>query len=92
MHTDLAPGKFFLAQKGSGQAVFVGLAEDHYMPASEVYGFIEETPHFLKMNGEKVVDGKNGKTQGQIFVLDQRLRRRGWRASRPCTTTVRPFP
>ena len=42
------------------------------MPASEVYGFIEETPSFLKMNGEKVVDGKNGKTQGQIFVLDQR--------------------
>ncbi|MBC2742050.1 MAG: SIS domain-containing protein [Desulfosarcina sp.] len=72
MHTDLAPGKFFLAQKGSGQAVFVGLAEDHYMPASEVYGFIEETHHFLKMNGEKVVDGKIGKTQGQIFILDQR--------------------
>jgi glutamine---fructose-6-phosphate transaminase (isomerizing) len=72
MHTDLTPGRFFLAQKGSGQAVFVGLAEDHYMPASEVYGFIEETPHFLKMNGEKVVDGQNGKTQGQIFVLDQR--------------------
>ncbi len=72
MHTDLAPGRFFLAQRGSGQAVFVGLADDHYMPASEVYGFIEETPDFLKMNGEKVVDGKNGKTQGQIFVLDQR--------------------
>ncbi len=72
MHTDLAPGKFFLSQKGSGQAVFVGLANDHYMPASEVYGFIEETPHFLKMNGEQIVDGKQGKTQGQIFILDQR--------------------
>lgn len=72
MHTNLAPGKFFLAQKGSGQAVFVGLAHDHYMPASEVYGFIEETSDFLKMNGEKVVEGKSGNTQGQIFVLDQR--------------------
>ncbi|WP_319524291.1 SIS domain-containing protein [uncultured Desulfosarcina sp.] len=72
MHTDLAPGKFFLAQKGSGQAVFVGLAEDHYMSASEVYGFIEETQRFLKMNGEQVAEGKNGPTQGQIFVLDQR--------------------
>ena len=72
MHTDQAPGKFFLAQRGSGQAVFVGLADDHYMPASEVYGFIEETSRFLKMNGEAVVDGKSGKTQGQIFVLDQR--------------------
>ncbi|MFO7643456.1 MAG: SIS domain-containing protein [Desulfosarcina sp.] len=72
MHTDLAPGKFFLAQRGSGQAVFVGLAADHYMPASEVYGFIEETSRFLKMNGEQVVAGKSGNTQGQIFILDQR--------------------
>ncbi len=71
MHTDLAPGKFFLAQKGSGQAVFVGLANDHYLPASEVYGFVEETPHFLKLDGEKVVEGQNGPTQGQIFILDQ---------------------
>jgi glutamine---fructose-6-phosphate transaminase (isomerizing) len=71
MHTDLAPGKFFLAQKGSGQAVFVGLADDHYLPASEVYGFVEETPHFLKMDGEKIVAGQNGPTQGQLFVLDQ---------------------
>lgn len=72
MHTDLAPGKIFLAQKGSGQAVFIGLAEDHYMPASEVYGFIEETSSYLKLDGEKEVIGKNGeKTQGQIFILDQ---------------------
>ncbi len=71
MHTDLAPGKFFLAQKGSGQAVFVGLAPDHYMPTSEVYGFIEETSRFVKMNGEAVVAGRHGKTQGQVFVLDQ---------------------
>jgi glutamine---fructose-6-phosphate transaminase (isomerizing) len=71
MHTDLAPGKFFLAQKGSGQAIFVGLAEDHYIPTSEVYGFVEETCEFLKLNGEKVVEGKNGPTQGQILILDQ---------------------
>jgi len=71
MHTDLAPGKFFLAQRGSGQAIFVGLAADHYMPASEVYGFIEETSSYLKMDGEKVINGNNGPTQGQIFILDQ---------------------
>lgn len=71
MHTDLAPGKLFLAQKGSGQAVFIGLADDHYMPTSEVYGFIEETPRYLKMDGEKVARGQNGDTQGQIFILDQ---------------------
>ncbi|MEJ2157480.1 MAG: SIS domain-containing protein [Desulfobacteraceae bacterium] len=71
MHTNLAPGKFFLAQRGSGQAVFVGLAQDHYIPTSEVYGFVEETNAFLKLDGEKMIDGKDGPTQGQIFVLDQ---------------------
>lgn len=71
IQTDLAPGKLFLAQRGSGQAIFVGLAEDHYISASEVYGFVEETNRFLKLNGEKVVAGKNGPTQGQIFILSQ---------------------
>lgn len=71
MHTALAPGKLFLAQKGSGQAIFIGLAEDHYMPTSEVYGFIEQTQRYLKMDGEKVVAGREGPTQGQIFILDQ---------------------
>jgi glucosamine--fructose-6-phosphate aminotransferase (isomerizing) len=72
MHTDLAPGKLFLAQRGSGQALFVGIADDHYMATSEVYGFIEETQKFIKLDGESVFEGKNGRTQGQVFVLDQR--------------------
>ncbi|MEE9537548.1 MAG: SIS domain-containing protein [Desulfobacterales bacterium] len=71
MHTDIAPGKLFLAQRGSGQAVFVGIADEHYIPSSEVYGFVEETPYYLKLDGEKTVEGKQGKTQGQIFILDQ---------------------
>jgi glucosamine--fructose-6-phosphate aminotransferase (isomerizing) len=74
MHTALAPGKLFLAQRGSGQAIFIGLAPDHYMPTSEVYGFIEETQRYLKMDGEKVVEGPSGPTQGQIYVLDQEAR------------------
>jgi glutamine---fructose-6-phosphate transaminase (isomerizing) len=71
MHTDLAPGKLFLAQRGSGQALFVGMAEEYYIVASEVYGFVEETPFFIKLEGEKVVEGKNGKVQGQILIADQ---------------------
>lgn len=62
VQTSLAPGKVFLAQHGSGQAVFIGLADRHYIPTSEVYGFIEETNRFIKMNGE---------TKGQIIVIDQ---------------------
>lgn len=71
MQTDLSPGKLFLAQKGSGQALFVGMGESHYIPASEVYGFIEETPYYIKMEGEKTLETKTGSTQGQIFVLNQ---------------------
>lgn len=71
MHTNLAPGKIFLAHKGSGQAFFIGIGKDNYMPASEVYGFVEETPNYIKMEGDKVVEGCNGSTQGQIFILSQ---------------------
>jgi glucosamine--fructose-6-phosphate aminotransferase (isomerizing) len=71
MHTDLDPGKIFLAQKGSGQALFVGIAENHYISTSEVYGFVEETSRFIKLDGETVVEGKNGPTQGQVLILNQ---------------------
>jgi glucosamine--fructose-6-phosphate aminotransferase (isomerizing) len=69
MHTDLAPGRIFLAQKGSGQAIFVGLGRGCFHPSSEVYGFVEETSRYLKLDGETVAAGKNGPTQGQIFIL-----------------------
>ena len=72
MHTDLAPGSLFLAQKGSGQSIFIGLADNHYMPVSEVYGFIEETQSFIKMDGEIVAEGIEGDTHGQIFILSQK--------------------
>ncbi|MBU3952972.1 MAG: glutamine--fructose-6-phosphate aminotransferase, partial [Proteobacteria bacterium] len=62
MHTNLAPGKLFLAQKGSGQAIFVGIAPDHYIAASELYGIVEETQDYIKLNGEE---------DGQIVILDQ---------------------
>ncbi|MCG8618059.1 MAG: SIS domain-containing protein, partial [Desulfobacterales bacterium] len=62
MHTDLAPGKLFLAQKGSGQAIFVGIAPDHYIAASELYGVVEETQEYIKLNGED---------RGQIVILDE---------------------
>ncbi|MBC8439575.1 MAG: SIS domain-containing protein [Deltaproteobacteria bacterium] len=62
MHSNLAPGKLFLAQKGSGQAIFVGIAKDHYIAASELYGIVEQTQNYIKLNGED---------KGQIVILDQ---------------------
>ena len=71
IQTDIAPGKIFLSQKGSGQAIFVGIADDHYMPASEIYGFVEETQNYIKLDGEKTVGGKKFRDHGQIFIIDQ---------------------
>jgi glucosamine--fructose-6-phosphate aminotransferase (isomerizing) len=71
MHTDIAPGKIFLAQKGSGQTLFIGLGKEHYTTASEIYGLVEETSRYIKMEGDKSVNELGGKKQGQIFILDQ---------------------
>ncbi len=70
MTCDLEPGKFFLALKGSGQSIYVGIGPDQYMFSSELYGLVEVMPHFIKMNGETVAAGENV-SKGQIFILDQ---------------------
>ncbi len=69
MESNLEPGKVFLALRGSGQALFVGLAQNQYLFASEVYGLIEETPFFLKMDGERPRKEDDPRTKGQIFLL-----------------------
>ncbi|ABW69004.1 SIS domain-containing protein [Desulfosudis oleivorans] len=66
MQTSLAPGKMFFAQKGSGQALFLGLAPDHYIVSSELYGIVEETADFVKMNA----NGSGTAGSGQIVILD----------------------
>jgi glucosamine--fructose-6-phosphate aminotransferase (isomerizing) len=70
MTCDLEPGKFFLALRGSGQSIYVGIGSDQYMFSSELYGLIEVTPHFIKMNGE-ISDSGEKYSAGQIFILDQ---------------------
>lgn len=70
MTCDLDPGKMFLALKGSGQSIYIGISPDQYMFSSELYGLVEVMPNFVKMNGEAATSGE-GSTAGQIFVLDQ---------------------
>ena len=70
MVSNVEPGKVFLALKGSGQALYVGIAPDQYVFSSELYGLVEMTPFFLKMDGEKSSGDTNG-SAGQIFILDQ---------------------
>ena len=69
--SNVEPGKIYLALKGSGQALFVGLREDQYLFASELYGLVEGTSRFIKMDGERLRDPENPDSSGQIFVLDQ---------------------
>ena len=71
MVSSLEPGKAFLALQGSGQSIYVGIAPDRYLFSSELYGIVEETPFFIKMDGEKAPPGGNEKGRGQIFILNQ---------------------
>jgi glucosamine--fructose-6-phosphate aminotransferase (isomerizing) len=66
-----APGALLLALRGSGQALYVGLAEDAFVVASEPYGVVEESGRYLRMDGETPADAANASaTRGQIVVLD----------------------
>ncbi|MCB1013550.1 MAG: SIS domain-containing protein [Acidimicrobiales bacterium] len=66
-----APDRLHLALRGSGQALYVGLAEDLYIVASEPYGVVEETDTYLRMDGETPANADNPTaSRGQIVVLD----------------------
>ncbi len=71
MVSNLEPSRIFLALKGSGQTIYVGIAPDRYLFSSELYGLVEETPRFIQMDGEKLSIPEDPGSAGQILVLDQ---------------------
>jgi glutamine---fructose-6-phosphate transaminase (isomerizing) len=71
MTSNLEPSRTFLALKGSGQTIYVGLTPDRYLFSSELYGLVEETPDFIKMDGEKLSIPDDSDSAGQILILDQ---------------------
>ncbi|MCD6570865.1 MAG: SIS domain-containing protein [Deltaproteobacteria bacterium] len=71
MQSNLEPGKVFLALKGSGQSLYVGLCDDQYIFSSEIYGLVDLTPYFIKMDGENERIPGDQKTKGQIFILSR---------------------
>jgi glucosamine--fructose-6-phosphate aminotransferase (isomerizing) len=72
--TAAAPDKLQLALRGSGQALYIGLAEDAYIVASEPYGVVEETAHYVRMDGETPGNPENpSASRGQIIELDGEL-------------------
>ena len=65
------PDRLFLALRGSGQALYVGLAEDAFVVASEPYGLVEETATYLRLDGETPADpDRPAATRGQVVVVD----------------------
>ena len=55
------PDRMMLALRGSGQGLYVGLADDCFIAASEPYGVVEETRRYVRMDGE---------SGGEILLLD----------------------
>ncbi|HEX2295660.1 MAG TPA: SIS domain-containing protein [Actinomycetota bacterium] len=55
------PNSLYLALKGSGQGLYVGLAEDSFVVASEPYGVVGMTQRHLRMQGG---------ADGEVVVLD----------------------
>lgn len=64
-----APGDLLLALRGSGQALYVGVADDAFVVASEPYGVVEETDTYLRMDGETQSDHDSPSSRGQIIRL-----------------------
>ncbi|MBT9582470.1 SIS domain-containing protein [bacterium] len=70
MHNSLEPGRIYLALRGSGQALFVGLCRYGYVFASELYGVVEQTQRFFRMDGTtERVPGKP-ESAGQVLILE----------------------
>jgi glutamine---fructose-6-phosphate transaminase (isomerizing) len=65
------PDCLLLAQRGSGQALYVGLAPDAFVVASEPYGLVAECGTYVRLDGETMVDPGNPASQGQVVVLDR---------------------
>ncbi|MDH3294643.1 MAG: SIS domain-containing protein, partial [Acidimicrobiia bacterium] len=72
--TAVAPDDLHLALRGSGQGVYVGLAEDAFVVASEPYGVVEDSGVYLRMDGETPADPDNpAGSQGQLIRLSGSL-------------------
>jgi len=63
-----APDRLLLALRGSGQALYVGLAQDSFVVASEPYGLVQETSTYLRLDGESAAPSGS---RGQVVVLSR---------------------
>jgi glucosamine--fructose-6-phosphate aminotransferase (isomerizing) len=65
------PDHLLLALRGSGQALYVGLADGCFVVASEPYGLVELTRTYVRLDGDTPANPENpNASRGQIVVLD----------------------
>ncbi len=65
------PDELLLALRGSGQALYVGIADGCFVVASEPYGLVELTRCYLRLDGDTPANPENpNASRGQIVVLD----------------------
>ena len=70
------PGRVLLAQRGSGQALYVGLADDAFVVASEPYGVVEECDRYLRLDGETMLEpGRTRHRRARSSAVDAREHR-----------------
>lgn len=63
------PESMYLALCGSGQGLYVGIAEDRFIVASEPYGTVEETTQYMRLDGETPLHADQPNSRGQILRL-----------------------
>ena len=72
-HNSEQPHELMLALRGSGQSLYVGLADNSYIVASEPYGVVEEASQWIRMDGERPADPRSPiSSAGQIIHLRAR--------------------
>ena len=75
-NASLEPDKLYLALRGSGQGLYVGISDEAYVVASEPYGIIEMTDSYLRLNGEPLSSQQDRATSaGEIisFSLNDKV-------------------
>ncbi|MCH1512070.1 MAG: SIS domain-containing protein [Acidimicrobiales bacterium] len=66
------PKNLYVALRGSGQGLYIGLAEDTFIVASEPYGLVESTQRYLRVNGESLPRRNEiVSSPGEIISLSQ---------------------
>ena len=63
------PNDMYLALHGSGQGVYIGIAEDRFIVASEPYGTVEETLQFIRLDGETPLHPDQPNSRGQVVRM-----------------------